>query len=479
MPTYPNPNDPRSAMTRADGTTVRHSFDHGSLIDRELNVKYFGVKGDGSDDTAAIQDALDAVLIPTSEHFTKTLVFPWTDSAYEFGDLDWNEALRVGASDRWITIRIEGKLRPQTTMLLSPRRLHIVGGSGATHVNFSSRGYTEIDGSDLGTDPVIMFTEDGATSMVLEGFMLKNFLGNGLLTPGGGNQPEIRMKRMWFQQSSSATGDYSCVKVTGSPQDNFDYSFVECGFDTSSDTGFGLELEDTGLTTVEDCYFGSRGISMTSVDGTCGTTTIRSILCESLDGSFLTLDSTNGLVQGIYLERVENADSLQSPTSCLLKNTGTQTHRVVAFNCGGYTRLLESGSDPIEGLFQSPSASTSGTTIGQTNQYENVDRFGRHQFAVPVSFVSLDATAADTTPSAGEISFYVLTNGGAVTITDFDNEVDGQIMYLLFTDANTTIDHNANVKLAGGLDFVGSANDTLTLISRAGVWYEVARSVNG
>jgi hypothetical protein len=46
-------------------------------------------------------------------------------------------------------------------------------------------------------------------------------------------------------------------------------------------------------------------------------------------------------------------------------------------------------------------------------------------------------------------------------------------------DGNTTIDHNAGIRLSGGSDFVGTANDTLTLISRGGIWYEVSRSVNG
>jgi len=88
-------------------------------------------------------------------------------------------------------------------------------------------------------------------------------------------------------------------------------------------------------------------------------------------------------------------------------------------------------------------------------------------------------TAADTTPSVLGSDYLVLTNGGAVTITDLDVILEnGKVVTLIFTDGNTTIQDGSNFQLSGGANFTGSANDTLTLRYYDGVWYEMCRSVN-
>jgi hypothetical protein len=85
---------------------------------------------------------------------------------------------------------------------------------------------------------------------------------------------------------------------------------------------------------------------------------------------------------------------------------------------------------------------------------------------------------ADATPDVSEGHAFTCANTGATTITNFDSGAAGhQITVLL--DANTTVQHNANVKLAGGVDYVGTANDTLTLVMFGSTWYEKCRSVNG
>lgn len=86
-------------------------------------------------------------------------------------------------------------------------------------------------------------------------------------------------------------------------------------------------------------------------------------------------------------------------------------------------------------------------------------------------------TPGDTTPSVLDSGILSISNAGAVTITQFDDGVTGQIIYLIFEDANTTI-NRANCVLAGGVNFTSSANDVLVLIKTATVWAEVCRSVN-
>jgi hypothetical protein len=86
-------------------------------------------------------------------------------------------------------------------------------------------------------------------------------------------------------------------------------------------------------------------------------------------------------------------------------------------------------------------------------------------------------TQGSTTPSVLNISYLSIINSSATTITNFTNGGPNQILVLKFNDSNTTIDRS-NAYLSGGVNFVSTANDTLTLIQVGGFWYEVCRSVN-
>jgi len=89
----------------------------------------------------------------------------------------------------------------------------------------------------------------------------------------------------------------------------------------------------------------------------------------------------------------------------------------------------------------------------------------------------------DTTPSVrvsgGEVLktnvFRCNANG---TITTFDDGVEGQEITVLL-DGSTTLVHGATLKLAGGSNLTGTANDVVRLVLISGVWYETGRSVNG
>lgn len=83
----------------------------------------------------------------------------------------------------------------------------------------------------------------------------------------------------------------------------------------------------------------------------------------------------------------------------------------------------------------------------------------------------------DTTPSVGSGNIYIEANTGATTITDFDDGVAGQTVFIIFTTSNTTVQDSGNLRLAGA--FTSTSNDTLTVATPNGThWYEVSRSVN-
>ncbi len=84
--------------------------------------------------------------------------------------------------------------------------------------------------------------------------------------------------------------------------------------------------------------------------------------------------------------------------------------------------------------------------------------------------------ADDATPTvAGGTKFLT---GGTTTITDFDDGVTGQIIYIISEHAITITDAT-NIFLNGSGDFIMADTDTLTLICKAdNKWYELARSDN-
>lgn len=86
-----------------------------------------------------------------------------------------------------------------------------------------------------------------------------------------------------------------------------------------------------------------------------------------------------------------------------------------------------------------------------------------------------------TTPTVayggGNVS-YKTADSGATLQTDMLGSQDGQIVPIFFTNGNRTIVNNANQKLAGAVNFVGTTSDILVLKRISGVWYEVSRSLN-
>ncbi len=90
-----------------------------------------------------------------------------------------------------------------------------------------------------------------------------------------------------------------------------------------------------------------------------------------------------------------------------------------------------------------------------------------------IPFRTLDNNA---TPSVARYDNWI--TGGTVTITDFDDGVEGRPIYIIAEHAITITD-GTNIFLNGSSNFVMAATDTLTLMQKAdGKWYEIARSDN-
>jgi len=90
----------------------------------------------------------------------------------------------------------------------------------------------------------------------------------------------------------------------------------------------------------------------------------------------------------------------------------------------------------------------------------------------------VDFADGATTPSVQRpAGIYYVANSAPTTITQLSNATIGQVVILVFDDANTSITDGGNFALAG--NFTSSANDVLMLVTRDGTnWHEISRSAN-
>lgn len=86
-------------------------------------------------------------------------------------------------------------------------------------------------------------------------------------------------------------------------------------------------------------------------------------------------------------------------------------------------------------------------------------------------------TSGDTTPSVRGGEVFIASNSAATTITNFDDAQPGQEITLLAGNANTTVQYNANIYLAGSVNFAMPDNGVLRLLRNPAntAWYEIAR----
>lgn len=82
----------------------------------------------------------------------------------------------------------------------------------------------------------------------------------------------------------------------------------------------------------------------------------------------------------------------------------------------------------------------------------------------------------NTTPSVAGANNWKCTPAGATTITTFTGGTSGQVVTIVFTNANATLSDAGTLKLNGG--FTSTADDVMTLVYDGTNWYEVSRSVN-
>ena len=85
----------------------------------------------------------------------------------------------------------------------------------------------------------------------------------------------------------------------------------------------------------------------------------------------------------------------------------------------------------------------------------------------PVTFTSQDAT-----PDVSSGTVFKTANTSATTITMFDSALDGQTIWVLINDVNTTIDFTGtNLKGNAGADWSPTTGDTIQAVFINPNWY--------
>jgi hypothetical protein len=92
--------------------------------------------------------------------------------------------------------------------------------------------------------------------------------------------------------------------------------------------------------------------------------------------------------------------------------------------------------------------------------------------------LSLNSSNNSATPDVRGQSVIREAYTTPVTITAINNASPGVPFTIMFTTGNVTIQNNASIKLAGGVDFVATASDSITLVWNGTALQEISRSVN-
>lgn len=169
----------------------------------------------------------------------------------------------------------------------------------------------------------------------------------------------------------------------------------------------------------------------------------------------------------IILDGIRGWANLTGGTNGMSAATHGSTDRSFVY----LRRIFEGSGSAVLPIARAHRAGVAGIIEWDINRYEPEGPRLTFRFDLPF-------TDLDTIPTVADGNWFRASNTGPTTITFFDDGVDGQVIYLLFTNANTTLQDGATLNLSGGINFTPNGDDIVTLIFDGVEWYEVSRSQN-
>jgi len=507
-----------------------------TIFDYVYNVRDYGATGNGTtDDTAAIQDAIDAagaasggvVFLPPGTYIVSDTLTFYYPRVFFRGAGMWNTKLKR-TTDYGETIIFGGGQTGTGNVLsdtgISDLTIESAGlmTSGA-HIRYSGVARHQLKGiyllqgfigiraealtaaywSDIycvftnlfgGTATGRRYLQFGAASSYSHkscgDLFITNFnvRGNtsGQVTEFGINIDAA--DGIWFENGHVGNSTEANIRIGGPTTDMINLVFFS-NVMTDEGTGYGLLLESyasLGFRSIKfvNCMIKSGG---TPAWGTGGI-----VVAAGCTVSGLSFDNCTVTEYGRTGVTLASTDSnMITFSNCTVRGNGRNTADTYA----GYSILADVSSVVISGGSSGKAYDSGGTgtqsygvqfSTGHSNVLvDGVDLTGNslgsaiggsNTVLILDSCLSQDSTTVAsgstvTPPAIGN----VITVTGTTTINNVQVSRVGRIITLLFTDP-VTVNDTGNLKLAGA--FSATADDTLTLVYDGSYWLEISRSAN-
>jgi parallel beta-helix repeat protein len=339
------------------------------------------------------------------------------------------------------------------------------------------------------SDRIGVYLADDAIDCVVSSNIITMSDANGYSQAGG------NINGMWIRQGSGSSGVSTSRAVISNNvmkgslylginasnyisqtliTDNIIRDFYAVGIQLGNDTGETVDSNISGNTIVGNpsatTAYGINNVGTLSgcvisnniiTDVGRAVELVGTINCLSLTGNtLLRVIYTGNIAYGIYVNATVADNVFISGNT--ISNIGA-----VSGDSFQYANLSAGAADKMyfyDNIIETAAAST-------------VYAFQAGTGLIDVRYINTVQTLAnDSSPSVDRIT--TAKTGGTTTITDFDDGVVGQEL-LILSDHAVTITDNAAIILAGGVNYVMKASDTLTLrMINDQVWNEVSRSVN-
>jgi hypothetical protein len=427
-----------------------------------LDVRAYGATGDGTtDDSSAIQDAIDAALDGGG-----TVYFPPGYYQVKTGLVIDTSGLTGPPYANKNRINIKGSGKGNTVLRGTTPSMTILtidsgGGGTASHGYFTISDIAIADSlANARSSTGIEFTDQAYFSI---------------------NEVTLDILNIGLYLNSALSANFTglifnyCnigVKVEASSNANYwegcEWRFcLTRAFESDNSTQHfftGCQIEANGSHGVA----GEGGMQF-NYSGTGGTTVIAATFVgcyfESNRGDWdVYLNETNALtLEGVFV-------------GCNFYRIGNAAYVTNNIKTVGSTIVSLAGCSFMNFSTYSPDAGRPHINLDTDSKMIDMggNRFDDSSTEYPN--VSIPALANDATPSVLDGRYFL--TGGTTTITDFDDGVTGQIITIISEHAITITD-GTNIFLNGSGNFVMAATDTLTLICKAdNKWYEISRSDN-
>jgi len=445
-----------------------------ALDDPTVNVRWFGALGDGvTDDTAAIQAAIDAAnALYTTHNNTTRVYFPYAANGYLVSSITLKSGVELYAHSGHHSLG---------TFLTSTTPGFVIDTPDTKIDAAGVNGLGVVGGGTPATNGLGGIRLKDIHKVWIKNTFLRFFANQGILILAGGSGlfENILIYQALMNRSRDAVAgafeiygtDHQLNNIEATTSQSIEGTVTDAnlylaGILIGSHTGFIRscvgEISDIGIyvsgiyNRFSDCradhnyghgWFFEEGIAgaYSQVDN-----------CTAQNNS---QDTTN-TYDGFHVDGTNGNSAIFSNCAALSLPDVTKKHRY------GFYDLTSS----VNGANRYIACKSIGhaTAIIALHASE----YAPSTFEISGGTRGVGFTDGDTTPSVAGASMWDTANTNPTTITNFDDGIDGQIIRIK-ADANTTIQHGTNIFTTSGSNITCAANVIYSFQKRRTKWYQL------